>query len=292
MKRSKFSLHVFTAISLGIFLLSFEFSSLQAQDFAARLAEQFLKKMPVTEVDPSMTFEQGMKLQERFVTLIAKEFGEPVGYKAGLTNPVAQKAFGVNHPIRGTLLQKMMLKSGSSIEAKFGIRPINEGDLLVRVGDEAINQAKTPEDALKCLDAVIPFIELPDLVYDPSVKMSAPAIAAINVGARYGVMGESIPLSATPEWLDRLRNFTLQLYDEKGILLTEGKGAALLGDPFAVVLWIKDSLSKEGKKLKKGDVLSLGTIGKMMPVKPGTTVKAKYIDLDPKKQIEISVSFK
>jgi len=292
MKHNRFLRLFFVASFVCVFLFSIQCSYLHAQDLATKLADQFLKKIPVTEVDPAMTLEQGIKVQEKFVALIAKEFGEPIGYKAGLTNPNAQKAFGVTHPIRGTLLQKMMLKSGATIEAKFGARPLSEGDLLVRVGNDAINQAKSPEDALKNLDAVIPFIELPDLVYDPQVKMSAPAIAAINVGARYGVTGDPIPLAATPEWMNRLRNFTLQVYDEKGVMVTEGKGSALLGDPLAVVLWIKDSLAKEGKKLKKGDILSLGTIGKMMPAKPGTAVKAKYIDLDPKGPVEISVTFK
>lgn len=98
--------------------------------------------------------------------------------------------------------------------------------------------------------------------------------------------------TATPELMTRLRNFTLQVYDEKGAMVTEGKGAALLGDPLNVVLWIKDSLAAEGKQLNKGDLLSLGTIGRMMPAKPGTTVRAKYIDLDPKGPVEISVTFK
>ncbi|MCX5810171.1 MAG: hydratase [Proteobacteria bacterium] len=292
MKRFKLARCYVSMLFAFTLLFSLHLSCVHAQDFASKLADQFLKKIPVTEVDPAMTMEQGIAVQEKFVALIAKEFGEPVGYKAGLTNPNAQKAFGVSHPVRGTLLKKMMLKSGATIEANFGARALSEGDLLVRVGNEAINQAKTPEDTLKNLDVVIPFIELPDLVFDPKVKMSGPAIAAINVGARFGVMGEPIPLAATPEWMNRLRNFTLQVYDEKGAMVTEGKGTALLGDPLNVVLWIKDSLVAEGKQLKKGDLLSLGTIGKMMPAKPGTTVRAKYIDLDPKGPVEISVTFK
>ncbi|HBE45044.1 MAG TPA: hydratase [Deltaproteobacteria bacterium] len=291
MKHNKFLRYSFILSLVFALLFSIQLSSLQAQDFATKLADHFLKKIPVAEVDPAMTMEQAFKVQEKFVAIIAKEFGEPVGYKAGLTNPNAQKAFGVTNPVRGTLLKKMILKSGATIEANFGARPLSEGDLIVRVSNEAINKAKTPEDALKNLDVVIPFIELPDLVYDPKLKMSGPAIFAINVGARYGVMGEPIPLSATPEWMARLKNFTLQVYDEKGTVVTEGKGSALLGDPLAVVLWIKDSLAAEGKKVKEGDLLSLGTIGKMMPAKPGV-VRAKYIDLDPNGPVEISVTFK
>ena len=65
----------------------------------------------------------------------------------------------------------------------------------------------------------------------------------------------------------------------------------LLGHPLNVVLWLKDSLAAEGKRLKKGDLLSLGTITKLMPVRPGTTVKARYLDLDPAGPVEISAHF-
>ena len=268
------------------------FSNVSAGDTAAELAEQYLKKVPIARFDAAMTMEEAMKVQEQFVALLVKEFGEPVGYKAGLTNPDIQKAFGVSSPVRGTLLKRMILQNGVVIPADFGTRPMSEGDLLVRVGDEAINQAKTPEEMLKYIDAVIPFIELPDLVYDKNVKLNAPALVAINVGARYGVAGEAIAIKATPEWRDRLKNFTLRIFDEKGALVSEGKGSSLLGDPLNVVLWIKDSLAAEGKKLKKGDVLSLGSLTKMIPSKPGSSVRARYIGLDPEGPVEIMVTFK
>jgi len=276
---------------LAMVLLS-GYSYVQAADFASQLAEQYLKKTPVTEIDTNMTMEQAAKVQERFVALIGKEFGEPAGYKAGLTNPQVQKVFGVNQPVRGTLLKKMLLQNGAVVPANFGTVPMTEGDLAVMVKDEGINQAKTGAEVLKHLYAVIPFIELPDMVCGKGVKFNGPVLVAINVGARYGVLGDPIKLEATPEWADRLKNFTLQVFDEKGTLVSEGKGTALLGDPLSAALWIKDSVAAEGKKLKKGDILSLGSITKMIPAKPGMTLKAKYTGLDPKGPVEVSVSFK
>jgi len=71
----------------------------------------------------------------------------------------------------------------------------------------------------------------------------------------------------------------------------EGLGSNVLGHPLNVVLWIKDSLNAEGTFLRNGDLLSLGTITKLLPPKPGTTIRARYIDLDPKGPVEISVKF-
>jgi len=75
-------------------------------------------------------------------------------------------------------------------------------------------------------------------------------------------------------------------------VLGEGQGTSLLGDPLNVVMWIRDSLKAEGKKLNKGDLLSLGSITKLTPPTPNTTIRAVYFDLDPKGPVEISVKFK
>ena len=284
----------FLGLGLVVFVLTFSLgiSASPAADDGAKLAEDFLKKIPVTSYDQAMTVEQAMKVQARFVKGLKPTFGEVVGYKAGLTNVDVQKALGVAHPLRGTLLKKMLLKNGAVIEANYGIRPFAEGDLILRVGSAEINKAKTPQETLKFLDVVIPFIELPDMPYAKEVKLNGPAIAAVNVGARFGVMGAPIQVKASKEWMSRLINFKLQIFDDKGTMLSEGQGTSLLGDPLSVVLWIRDSLKAEGKKLNKGDLLSLGSITKMLPTAPNTTLRARYTDLDPKGPVEISVKFK
>ena len=93
-----------------------------------------------------MTMEQAPKIQEQFVAHLVKEFGEPVGYKAGLTNPAAQKAFGIPQPVRGTLLKKMLFKSGETLQGSFGIRPLSEGDLILRVSRDVIHHGRRTHD--------------------------------------------------------------------------------------------------------------------------------------------------
>jgi 2-keto-4-pentenoate hydratase len=286
-------LKLFKPLTLVVALaLAFSMPPAWAADDGAKLAEAFLKKTPIPSYDPNLTLDQAMKIQAQFVEALKPTFGKVVGYKAGFTNPNAQKAFGVTAPVRGTLLEKMLMKSGAEVPADFGARPLYEGDLILRVSSDRINKAKTPMEALKCIDAAIPFIELPDLGYAKDVKINGPAITAINVAARYGVTGEPIPVKASKQWMDRLKNFKCQIIDDKGVMLIEGPGSALLDHPLNVVLWIRDSLKAEGKKLKKGDLLSLGTITKLTPTAPNTTIRARYIDLDPKGPVEISVKFK
>lgn len=258
---------------------------------ASELVESYLNKTPAKAIASNVTLEEAKAIQQQFLAGISQELGEVVGYKAGLTSENAQKQFQVSQPLLGTLFQQMLLPNGQRISPNFGTRPMSEGDLMVRVGSEDINNAKTPQEALASLDAVIPFIELPDLVYSQDVKLDAPSILAINVGARYGIVGEPLKLSPTEEWEGRLNNMTLEILDGDGKVLATGKGSNLLGNPLNVVLWIKDSLQAEGKQLKKGDLLSLGTITPLMPVKPNTSIRARYTGLKPDETVEIFVVF-
>ncbi|HEX7539872.1 MAG TPA: hypothetical protein VF358_06185 [Syntrophales bacterium] len=283
---------LFFAVLLSLFLMSSLCDHALAAGEGTKLADFYLTKLPAPALVPSPTLDQAMTMQVEFIQAIMPFFGKVVGYKAGLTNPSVQKVFGVTAPVRGTLMEKMILKSGTVIEANFGARPLYEGDLILRVGSDAINGAATPTEALRYIDAAIPFIELPDLVYAKDVKINGPMLAAVNVAARYGIVGEPIPVQPTQEWMERLKNFMCQIYDEKGNLLIEGPGSSLLDHPMNVVLWIRDSLKSGGIALKKGDLLSLGTITKLTPTAPNTIIKARYVGLDPKGPVEISVIFK
>jgi 2-keto-4-pentenoate hydratase len=292
MKKIEFSKILSAGTLLATILSYLLLPTAWAVEDGAKMAEQFMKKIPIAAIDPNLTLEQAKQVQADFVKALIPSFGEPVGYKAGLTNPAVQRVFGVSHPVRGTLLKNMILKSGSEVPADFGAAPLYEGDFILRVGSERINEAGTPEEALRSIDAAIPFIELPDLSYAKDVKINGPALVAANVGARFGIAGDPIPVEASKGWMDRLKNFKLQILDEKGTVLAEGPGSALMEHPLNAVLWIRDSLKAEGKELKKGDLLSLGSLSKLTPPTPNTVVRARFIDLDPLGPVEISVRFK
>ncbi|MEQ9671341.1 2-keto-4-pentenoate hydratase [Coleofasciculus sp. G2-EDA-02] len=259
--------------------------------FLDELVTHYVNRIPLETAPPNLTVTAAEQLRDRFIEKLTPILGQSIGYKAGLTSTTAQKQFNVSHPLRGILLAQMLLPSGSIVPANFGARPLFEGDLIVRVGSEAINQATTRQEVLAALDAVIPFIELPDLIYESGVKLDAADLIAINVGARLGIVGEPILLAATPEWQERLGNIKLVIVDETGKELATGKSNVLLEHPLDVVLWLRDDLKSGGKRLKKGDLLSLGTITPLMPVESGKTIRAQYFGLTEQEAVEISVSF-
>jgi 2-keto-4-pentenoate hydratase len=147
--------------------------------------------------------------------------------------------------------------------------------MLVRVSDVRINQARTPEDVLRAIDQVIPFIELPDLLVEAPAKLNGAAINAINVGARLGVLGAPIPVQRSADFSNALRDMQIVI-KVNGAEVDQGRGADVLGHPLNAVIWLAQDLAREGGALKKGDLVSLGSFSKLHPPKPGMAIEIAY----------------
>ena len=254
---------------------------------AAALVANYMAKTPAANPE-GLSTEDGECSRAKVNRFLAQQIGASVvGYKAGLTNPAVQKRFNASAPVWGQLYAPMLLKDGASVDAKFGARPLFEADLLVRISSAAINQARTPEDVLKSIDQVIPFIELPDLVVMAPPKLNGAAIAAINVGARLGVVGEPMAVQRTAAFSDALRDMVVVVKGD-GAELDKGKGSDVLDHPLNAVVWLVQDLAKQGVKLKKGDLISLGSFSKLMPPKAGLNVEVLYQGLPGNPVVKVS----
>jgi 2-keto-4-pentenoate hydratase len=120
-----------------------------------------------------------------------------------------------------------------------------------------------------------PYIELNDIALGPNEKIDGLQLVAINVAARFGVAGPEVPLENTSETLKRLADTKIVATDGSGAILAEGVGAATLENPLNVVVWLADDLAKSGRKLKAGDLISVGAFSQAPP-KPGQTVTVRY----------------
>jgi len=246
------------------------------------VAESWLAKKPAKGFGVTMTMSEAAVVQTRYTALIGKDLGEVVGYKAGLTNPAVQKRFNYDKPVRGTLFAKMILTGPARVPAVFGSRPVYEADMVAVVGDVArAMTAKSLLEALQALKEIRPFIELPDMAFDTQVKVDGPILLAANVGARLGVLGEPIFLPGTAESVEKLAAMKIEVIDQTGVVVGGGKGTDILNNPLNVVLWIADSLKAEGKTLKSGDLLSLGSFSGFLPPKTGSTITVRYTGLTP-----------
>ena len=211
------------------------------------------------------------------------------------SNPAVRSRFNAANPIRGVFFANMLQPSGTPIPISVATRPLVEGDILVRVGDgDALQKARTDDEILAALDAVIPFIEVPDLIYSAESSIDARAIAVANAGARTGWVGYPIPMTLK-DW-QTLSQVSVHLTLKTGSTTTTrttplGQGLGM--EPAAVVRWLRDGL-RDGLRdnlrrsrgqsplpLKRGDILSLGTLLPPVPAHPGMEISLRYLGLGP-----------
>jgi 2-keto-4-pentenoate hydratase len=245
-------------------------------EWVSAMVSDYLALKPINPPEPNMTIEGARCGAAKFTAKLRPSLGKVVGYKAGLTNPVVQQRFNYAQPVRGTLLEKMILSDGAEIPARFGARPVMESDLVVEVGSSAIMDASTVEQAVLHLRAIRPFIELPDLMLADPSKHTGASIELSNVGARLGVLGPALPVNGRPELVNALRDMTVRTFDGTGKEINAARGAAILGNPLNAVLWLVADLKKAGIVLKPGDLLSLGSFSPPLPVAAGGAARVVY----------------
>jgi 2-keto-4-pentenoate hydratase len=252
----------------------------------ADMAKRWEDRVPLTGLSAQLSMDEAFCLRESFVRMLAPRLGPVVGFKAALTSPLMQQRFGLSEPVLGVLLRGMLaLESAMPVYTDYGTRPIAEADLLVEVGSEAINDARTGADAARYLSAVYPFIELADLVVGEGQPITGPVIVAMNAGARAGIYGRSIPFGA--DMAGALASMRVVTTDESGKVLAEVAGSAILGDPLNAVLWIVTHLRASGMRLKRGDLLSLGAYSAPITPRVGGRIIVRYVGLPGDPQISV-----
>jgi 2-keto-4-pentenoate hydratase len=279
----KFTILIFVVAAIAIFFM-------RNENFIPRTAlaiyHHYIDK---TEADAiaGLTPEAAVDIQKRVVYALSENWGGVAGYKAALTNADIQQKMGIKEPLLGIFLNKMLIKSPAVINTRSAVHPFAEADLLVRVKDASINDAKTDEEILAAIDQVIPFIEIPDRLYSTDKPLSADMLTAINTGARYGVMGEPIAMAD----IDNFNQCQVGIVYEDRSHLKTGLCSSLMGKPVNVIRWLRDKLLAMNYPLKKGSLLSLGSLTSPIPVKKGR-LSAVYTGLGTQSHVTVSVTFK
>ena len=261
-----------------------------AGEVDARVAA-YLAAQPVASYGAGLSIADAYCGQDLYVARLEAALGPRIGYKVGFTGKASQERFGVTEPARGVLFAPMILESGAELPADYGVRPLYEADLIVTIADASIMDATTPLEAAAALGAVVPFIELPDIVVPEGETLDAANIIALNVMPRYGVVGPGIPVDADEAFVAAFADMEAIVVDETGAEIERSRGSALLGNPLNAMLWLVGNLKASGLALKPGDMISLGSLGKLYPTAPGKTITMRYQGL-PGGTSEVSVRFR
>jgi 2-keto-4-pentenoate hydratase len=275
----------FAALLIGLALATAAKAACPDDAAIARFAGQVLQRQSPTPF-AALSPADGRCVQEKLVAIFAQSFGDIVGFKLGLTNPAIQQRFGIDHPIRGAIFHATLrATSGAEIEARFAAVPVLEADMLMRIGMGGVEAALNDHAALiRHVDQVIPFIELPDLVYAPEHRPNLGDLLAVNVGARLGVVGKPIAVTPSAEFIAALGRMSISVYQD-GREVSRAPGAAILGHPLNALAWIARDLARDGRPLRVGDVVSLGSFSPPQPVVAGQAWAARYEGLGEPQEV-------
>ncbi len=255
-----------------------------------QLVDDYFARRVTPAFPKGMSMDDAIDVQRIVVKELQPRLGRRVGHKVGLVSRETQQRWGVDQPVRGALLEKMILPDNSEVSPTNGASLLLEADLIVTVKDKGINKAGTPLEVLRHLKEVVAFIELPDAFVATNAAPDGAMLVAANVGARLGVTGSRVPVKPTQAFADALASMTVVLTDEAGLEMGRGQGKAILDHPLNAVLWLIEDLQLVGDSLQPGDLVSLGSI-RMMPLPPAQSVTATYDGL-PGGPLKVTVRIK
>jgi len=220
---------------------------------------------------------EGYAIQARLHEMLsAAGEGPTVGHKIGCTTRVMREKLGIDQPCAGRIHAARLLADGSAWSVAGRIKPSVECEIAVRLGAD-LPAAGTPYNPVKLRGAVaacMASIELCDDRYPGREAMAVPTLVAddfYNVGCVLGLevaLWQALDLAAIGGVL-RING------NETG----RGRGADIMGHPLNALAWLADLRAREGRPLKAGEFVTLGSITRSQSVAPGDRVEIEIEQL-------------
>jgi 2-oxo-hept-3-ene-1,7-dioate hydratase len=233
-----------------------------------QMADDFVNFRMMKGFQHEMSLGEAYRWQDEMVAIMQPTMGDVVGYKTGGHDPGPGFPTFPPDGIRAYILSGMLREDGTAIRVEDSVRGFLEADFAFRVGDASINTAETDMEILAGLDAIVPFAEIPDPYYEPDTRTVNGTVVA-NMGTRMSFTGEPVPIEATGDWLRRINTFRFAVLDENDTVIQAGTMDGWY-EPIKVVRWLRDQLSRSGKELIPGQLLSLGNIGIIRQIHEGS----------------------
>ena len=235
---------------------------------------------PISAAHPDITLRDAYLIQEALVLIMMGEGWTTTGIKVGATKKPVQEKFGTGGPVCSVMFRERQTKNGGKVATAKLIQPKIEPEIAFRLGRQLSGPGVTRADALAAVGGVMGAFEIVDC-HTENWKIGAVELIADNcVNAGY-VLGPERPLDAG---LD-LAKVTVK-FSRNGGAPNLGSGAAALGDPVAVLVWLANWLAEHDRQLEKDWVVLSGGIADAFAAAPGDRFIADYSDLG-----KVAVSF-
>jgi 2-keto-4-pentenoate hydratase len=221
---------------------------------------------PVRDLLGATDLDRAYAVQQELGRLRTSRGARVVGRKIGLTAPAVQRQLGVDQPDFGVLYDDMAC--GPTVAIERLLQPRIEAEVAFVLAEDL---AEGPFDAPRIAAAVDYAVAALEIVDSRIAGWDISIVDTIADNASSGLFvlgGEQVGLAGyTP--VDSIMVMTIN-----GEVVSEGTGAACLGDPLAAVAWLARTAAERGDPLLKGQVVLSGALGPMVPVVAGDEVAA------------------
>jgi len=196
------------------------------------------------------------------------EGGVVVGQKIGLTSLAVQKQLGVDQPDFGLLFADTEVKNGGGVRASEILQPKAEAEIAFVMKHDLTGEI-TLERAKAAIDYAVGAIEIVgSRVLNWDIRITD--TVADNASASHFVLGD---VRQDVNELD-LAAVKMQL-KKNGEVVSEGMGAACMGNPLFALVWLAQTFADLGTPLKAGDIVLSGALGPMCAGEAGDTFVAE-----------------
>jgi len=223
---------------------------------------------PVRDLIGATDIATAYRVQQRLTDNRIAGGARIVGRKIGLTSPAVQRQIGVDRPDFGVLFDDMLTPVGEEVPSERLLQPKAEAEIAfvlgadLAEGDLDVAQVRTAVDyAVAALEIVDSRVRDWDIQITDTVADNASSGMFVLGTHRLG-LDSFDPVEVT---------MSMQ---QDGAQVSEGNGAACLGDPLNALAWLARTAREFGSPLQAGAVVLSGALGPMVPVGPGSSVTA------------------
>ncbi len=188
-----------------------------------------------------------------------------VGRKIGLTAPAVQQQLGVDQPDFGVLFADMDVSGRLEVPSERLLQPKAEAEIAFVLRAD-LDGAATSVDQVRYAVAALEIVDSRISDWDLTIVDTV----ADNASSGLFVLGDRQVRLDEFEPIDT----TMRMYADD-VLVSEGNGAACLGDPLNALAWLARTAVTYGAPLRAGQVILSGALGPMVPTPPGTRIHAE-----------------
>lgn len=225
------------------------------------------------QLDPnqqSLSIEDAYLVQQRYVNISGQT---QTGWKVGATNDTMQTNLGLSEPFAGPLLLDTTLASPATCILRAGQKAVVEVEFVFLMGADVPAGTVASHEALaNSIKAVCPGIEVAGTRYSEEMPTPSTALLIADAAANIALV-QGGPVT---QWQkSNLPEHQAQLHIN-GKKIDSGHGNKVLGNPLNSLAWLVGFLARYQRHLKRGDVITTGTVTDMHIVNPGDEIVADF----------------